>query len=164
METKITIPTGTVTAIGKFKVFKTEKFNYNIPVLVFIVAKKDDIYTASCLHLLLDASGKTENEAISRLQQVCGDYLSSIFKKDSKLAWDILEELFTSDCATEFWNGYERFKLYLSAKNVSMESNMEKYLLKRIQNLMEKIKKWNSSKDPINIDVVSYDTFKTKAA
>lgn len=158
MKTKITIPTGIVTAIGKFKVFKTEKFNYNIPVLVFIVAKKDEIYTASCIHLLLDASGKTEDEAISRLQKACGNYLINLFKKDDKLAWDVLDELFTSSCANEFWNGYQEFKLYLSAKNITMETNMEKYLLKKIQNLMEQLDKWNSSKETINIDIVSYDT------
>lgn len=169
MKTKITIPTGTVTAIGKFKVFKTEKFNFTIPVLTFIVAKKDDVFTASCIHLLLDASGKSEDEAISRLQKECGDYLCTIFNtNDKETAWEILRELFTSECATEFWNGYQEFKLFLSAKDIYTENTFINFLTKKIENLTQQIRMYSSKEvlEPINIERVSYasrDTRKNKA-
>ena len=157
MKDKITIPTGEVTAIGKLKVFQTEQFNHNIPTLSFIVAKKGDVYTASCLHLLLDASAKTDIEAIENLKAVCEDYLTDIFKENENDAWEILHELFTSTCINEFWNGYRDFQLNLSEKNVNTESTMINYLTEKIKELEKQLAEYKETRKEINIDVVAYD-------
>lgn len=122
MKDKIKIPTGIVTAIGNLKVFKSELFNYNIPTLSFIVAKNDEnIYTASCIHLLIDANGKNDIEAIERLKVACKDFLIDIFNNNQVNAWEQLHELFTSACTKDFWNGYRDFQLNLSEKNISTD-------------------------------------------
>lgn len=157
MKREIRIPTGIVTAIGKFKVFRTEQFNYNIPTLSFIVAKKDGVFTASCLHLLLDASGKNDMEAIKSLQDACVDFLSDLFKQGDETAWEQLHDLFTADCISEFWNGYRDFQLNLSEKNVSTESTMVQVLTKKIEQLQKELDEYKEDPKEINIDVVSLD-------
>lgn len=157
MKKEIKIPTGIVMAIGKFKVFQTEQFKYSIPTLSFIVARKDNVYTASCLHLLLDASGKNDVEAINNLRDACEEYLTDIFNEDEKNAWEQLHELFTADCIGEFWNGYRDFQLNLSEKNVSTDSTMVKFLTQRIEQLKKQLAEYEETRKEISIDVVSLD-------
>lgn len=157
MKEEIKIPTGLVVGIGKIKVFKTKQFPHNIPTLSFIVAKEGESYTASCLHLLLDATAKNENDAINSLRNVCCDFLSDLFSSGIDSAWEQLHELFTTDCVNEFWAGYRDCQLNLAEKGIDTSDSIIKSLTKRIKELKAELAQYEDSKKEIEIDVVEYD-------
>ena len=157
MENKITIPTGEVIAIGKLKVFQTKIFTHSIPTLSFIVAKKEGVYTASCLQLLLDASGKSDKEAVESLQNVCKDFLYTIFENNKDSAWTQLHELFTTDCINDFWNAYRHYQLNIYETGGNTESNIVNTLAKKVEELQKQIAEYEESKEEINVDVVAYE-------
>lgn len=157
MKQVIKIPTGNVVGIGKFKVFTTQSFNYSIPTLSFIVAKEGERYTASCLHLLLDASATNDFDAIKNLQKACYDFLSELFKNDENTAWEQLGELFKADCIKEFWDGYKDCQIALCKKGLDLDkTTLENNLLKRIAELEQQLEKYEKSTEKLEIDVVSY--------
>ena len=157
MENKITIPTGEVIAIGKFKVFKTEQFPYTIQTLSFVVAKKNDVYTASCLHLVLDASAKNDIDAVVALQKVCQDFLLTIFNNNEDFAWEQINDLVQSESVIEYWNAYRSSQVILSKKGISTDGSYVDSLSKKIERLKKELKEYKASDNKIDIDVVEYD-------
>ena len=175
MKLSIKIPTGEVVGIGKLKVFTTKSFQYKIPTLSFIVAKNNDRYTASCLHLLLDASAKTVQDSVEKLCKVCEEFMISLFSKDEKHAWEQLHELFTSHSAIDFWDAYRDIQLNLSERGINTDGTFINSLTSKIEeknqeirNLKKELAEFKKSKteepDVIVIDVVSYDKVEEEAA
>lgn len=83
MKNSVSVPSGEVVGIGKIKVFFTENFPHEIPTLSFIVAKTDDgRFVASCIQLVTDGEGASEEEAINCMEENCRSYLDSIFSDD----------------------------------------------------------------------------------
>ena len=162
MKEDIIAPTGQVVGIGKLKVLTNNTFPYKIPTLSFIVTKSEDgIYTASCLHLLLDSCGANEKEAIKELGCTCTDFLKTIFHNNEISPWEQLHELFTMDIP-EWWNAYRDFQLNLAEKNVNTDNDFITALQKRIKELekeIEEIKKDSS----LQLKIVDYEELKQTA-
>lgn len=164
MKAEIKVPTGNVIGIGKLKIFTTKIFSHNIPTLSFIVSYNGDRYTASCLHLLLDASAKSDIDAVQRLSKVCEDYVIRLFEQGEESAWNQLHELFTADCISEFWNAYRDVQLNLAERGITTESSEIKTLQKMVEMYQEEINRLQNSEDSkLKIDVVSYERIEEAA-
>jgi hypothetical protein len=76
---------GKVIGIGKLKIPRTLEFNYEIPMLSFIVVKKPDGgYASTCLHLLVDGYGNAVDVAVNDMISAIESFLRSNFEHLSK--------------------------------------------------------------------------------
>jgi len=119
----ISVARGEVVGIGKFKIPRTEKFNYEIQLLSFLSIKEsDDSFISTCIHLHIDGYGKTEEEADRNMMKNASFFLSQNFNKLSvKDAWDNLRDLFKSDdWSNELWTAYHEFQIQLSMQGYQM--------------------------------------------
>ena len=166
MKENITVPTGKVVGIGKLKVFTTEDFPFVIPTLSFLVAKSDDgNYTASCLHLLLDSSANSDRDAVDRLQQNCKDFLTDLFGcgMDRNAIWNELHELINSKSAAPFWAAYRDVQLNLAEIGVDLKFEREKFYEARIKELEAQIEAMRNIRAPMEVRVVSYQSYEVAA-
>jgi len=113
----IRVSRGEVVGIGKFKIPRTEKFDYEIQLLSFLSIKEaEDSFISTCIHLHIDGYGKTEEEADRNMMKNSSFFLSQNFSKLSiEDAWDNLRDLFKSDdWSNELWNAYHEYQIQLS--------------------------------------------------
>jgi len=78
----IKVARGEVVGIGKFKIPRTEKFDYEIQPFSFLSIKDaEDSFISTCIHLHIDGYGKTEEEADRNMMKNASFFLSQNFKK-----------------------------------------------------------------------------------
>jgi len=131
---------GQVIGIGKLKIPRTLEFNYEIPMLAFIVIKKaDGKYASTCLHLLVDGYGNAIDVAVNDMIEAIESFLRSNFEHLSiEDAWNNLKDLSHSDEHTSpLWNAYRDFQFDLAADGRTID-NVES-LKKRIRQLNKRI-------------------------
>ena len=139
----IRVSRGEVIGIGKFKIPRTEKFDYEIPPLSFLSIKDaEDSYISTCIHLHIDGYGKTEDEADRNMMKKSSFFLSQNFSKLSiEDAWDNLRDLFKSDdWSNELWNAYHECQIQLSMEGEQMMDPAAE-LFSHLFRLMELTKK-----------------------
>ena len=135
-----TVLKGQVIGIGKLKIPRTQEFNYEIPMLSFIVIKKPNgMYASTCLHLLVDGYGTAVDVAVDDMIDAIESFLCSNFKNLSiDDAWNNLKDLSHSNEETSpLWNAYRDFQFDLSAEGKSTDS--VEALKKRIKQLNKRI-------------------------
>jgi len=113
----IMVSRGEVVGIGKFKIPRTEKFDYEIQPLSFLSIKDaEDSFISTCIHLHIDGYGKTEEEADRNMMKNASFFLSQNFSKLSiEEAWDNLRDLFKSDgWSNKLWDAYHEYQIQLS--------------------------------------------------
>jgi hypothetical protein len=119
---QIRVSRGNVAGIGKVKIPRTAVFNYEIPVLFFLVTEEEDgEFASACLHLRLDGYGKTAIEAIDDMRERIDYFLEVNFSKLSKAdAYLNLKELSHVEQYTmELWNAYSDAQFDLAARDIS---------------------------------------------
>jgi len=139
MSQSIKVSRGEVIGIGKFKIPRTEKFNYEIPPLSFLRIKDDeDTYISTCIHLHIDGYGKTEDEADRNMMKKSSFFLSQNFCKLSiEDAWDNLRDLFKSDdWSNELWDAYHEYQIQLSMEGKQMKDPTAE-LIYRLRELLK---------------------------
>jgi len=117
MSQSIIVSRGEVIGIGKFKIPRTEKFDYEIQPLSFLSIKDaEGSFISTCIHLHIDGYGKTEEEADKNMMKKSSFFLSQNFSKLSiEDAWDNLRDLFKSDdWSNELWDAYYKCQILLS--------------------------------------------------
>ena len=137
LESKIN---GQVVGIGKLKIPRTLEFNYEIPMLSFIVVKKTDgRYASTCLHLLVDGYGNAIDVAVDDMLDAIQRFLRSNFERLSiDDAWHNLKDLSHSDeYSSPLWNVYRDFQFDLAANGKSTDT--VETLKKRIKQLNKRI-------------------------
>jgi len=135
-----TIFKGQVIGIGKLKIPRTLEFNYEIPMLSFIVIKKPDgKYASTCLHLLVDGYGTATDIAVDDMIDAIEKFLRSNFENLSlQDAWDNLKDLSHSDEHTSpLWNAYRDFQFDLASEGRATDS--AEALKKRIRQLSKRV-------------------------
>ena len=145
-----TIIKGQVIGIGKLKVPRTLEFNYEIPMLSFIVIKKPDgRYASTCLHLLIDGYGIAVDVAVNDMINAIESFLRSNFKNLSlDDAWNNLKDLAHSDEHTSLlWNAYRDFQFDLSAHGRATDS--VEAIKKRIRQLNKRIEQLEKENDDL---------------
>jgi DNA repair ATPase RecN len=134
---------GEVVGIGKFKIPRTEKFDYEIQPLSFLSIKDaEDSFISICIHLHIDGYGKTEDEADRNMMKNASFFLSQNFSKLSiEDAWDNLRDLFKSDeWSNELWDAYHECQIQLSIDGEQMMDPAAE-IFPRLLRLMELTKR-----------------------
>jgi len=104
---------GMVIGIGRVKIPKMSDFNYEIPLLPFVVIEKENGgYVSSCIHLQIDGYGKTVEEAQSDMLDNILYYLDVNFHnergKDS--CWANILDLFeANESSSALWDKYHAY-------------------------------------------------------
>ena len=139
----IRVSRGEVVGIGKFKIPRTEEFDYEIQLLSFLSIKEaEDSFISTCIHLRIDGYGKTEDEADRNMMKNASFFLSQNFSKLAiEDAWDNLRDLFKSDdWSNELWTAYHEVQIQLSMQGEQMMDPAAE-LFSHLFRLMELTKK-----------------------
>lgn len=155
MESMVRVPTGEVVGIGKLKVFATKEFPHEIPTFSFLVAKTDDgRFVASCLQMVTDGEGDSEQEAIESMNRGCLGYLKTIFDNSKKVnPWDMLRELF-NEPLEEYWNAYKTMQINLAEKGIN--TDFQAALEKQIKQLTEELDAYKKNRKFMDSKIVLY--------
>jgi hypothetical protein len=125
MDHTIEISRGTVVGIGKIRIPKTKEYNYDIPMLSFLVIKeKDESFVSICIQLQLDGYATTEDIAIVNMIDHIKHFLKVNFTKlPIDEVWSKLKDLYHIDNnVIELWNAYHDIQLNLAAKRISIDN------------------------------------------
>jgi len=135
---------GKVIGFGRVKVPKMPKigFDYEIPLLSYVVIERDDGdgYIASCIHLQIDGYGHDSLTA-------CHDMISSILfylRENFKCAncidatWDnMYEQVLSNPQSGALWDKYHALQYRLAKSGVSTDIHHEK--IESLQNEFDKL-------------------------
>jgi hypothetical protein len=146
---------GEVMGIGRVKFTKTSWFNYEIPLLSFIVIKKiDGTFVSTCIHFRIDGYGDTAENAQSDMADNIWYFLSENFnnKKCKGKCWLNMYELSKGDeISTILWDKYHAVQFMLAERGITMDKYMQLQekiaeLESNVKKLEEKIKKSSADK------------------
>jgi len=141
---------GAAVGIGRVKIPKTSYFNFEIPLLSFIVIKKEGGgFVSVCIHMQIDGYGATVDEAKEDMVTNISCYLCENFgnEKFSKCCWLNLLDLFKSnERSSILWDKYHAVQLRLAERGVTTDRYTElrkriKVLENRVKTLEEKARK-----------------------
>jgi len=151
MNRTVKISRGVVVGIGKLKVFPSNTFPYEIPMLSFLVVQEqENVYSSICMHLHIDGDGASPEEARENMKDHILEFLFENFKENRAEgpAWDHLNELFQIDDTTrELWNAYRTSQIKYSQNGVQTDITAE--LLDRIEKLQNQINRLMTVKEKL---------------
>jgi hypothetical protein len=151
MNRTVKISRGIVVGIGKLKVFPSNTFPYEIPMLSFLVVQEqENVYSSICMHLHIDGDGASPEEARENMKDHILEFLFENFKENRAEgpAWDYLNELFQIDDTTrELWNAYRTSQIKYSQNGVQTDITSE--LLDRIEKLQNQINRLMTVKEKL---------------
>ena len=138
---------GRVIGIGRVKIPRMNGFDYEVPLLSFVViAKKNGGYVSSCIHLQIDGYGKTDEEAQSDMLDNILYYLDVNFNdehcKDN--CWANVLDLFESnESSSDLWDKYHAFQIMLAEKGHATDQYSQlRKRLEKIEELERKVRNW----------------------
>jgi len=149
-ESELKTDRGAVLGIGRVKIPKTMVFNFEIPLLSFVVmceieefeGKKREVFIASCIHLGIDGMGKTDDEAIrDMIGNVCRflyeNFCNPVYKNTR---WSNILRLFKADTQSSFlWDKYHTIQLMFAERGYTTDSYA--VLQRRIDALNKDVKR-----------------------
>ena len=136
----IKVSRGEVEGIGKLKIPRTADFNYEIPMLSFLVIKeKEGEFVSSCIHLQVDGYGTADDSAIADMIINIEYFLKANFSRLSKQdAWlNLIDLSFVDKDNMETWNAYRNVQFRLAALGIPTD-NVEN-LRKKIDQMQRRI-------------------------
>jgi len=134
---------GKVIGFGRVKVPKMPMgFDYEIPLLSYVVIKRDDGegYIASCIHLQVDGYGSDSLKACHDMIGAILFYLRENFKHADCIdgAWDNMYELSLSNSQSGIlWDKYHALQYRLAKSGASTDIHHEK--IESLQNEFDKL-------------------------
>jgi hypothetical protein len=145
MNQTVKVSRGDVVGIGKVKIPRTVEFNYEIPMLAFLVINENQAgFIASCMHLQIDGYGHAEDAAVNDMIDNISGFLKANFSKLAiDDAWLNLKDLSHTDESTkELWNAYRDVQFDLAARGIPTDS--VESLKKRISQLQFRVEQLES--------------------
>ena len=147
-ESKLETHRGKTIGIGRVKIPKTRDFNYEIPLLSFIVIEKESGgYVSSCIHLQVDGYGKNiENARRDMLDNILHLLDKNFNSEDYKEhCWKNLLDLFeTNEDSGALWDRYHAFQVMLAERGCATDqyslSQQLKEVVRRIDELESRVK------------------------
>jgi hypothetical protein len=139
---------GKVVGIGRVKIPKRNDFNYEIPLLSFVVIeKKEGGYVSSCIHLQIDGYGESDKDAQIDMIDNILYYLDVNFNGDNckDCCWANILDLFeANESSNVLWDKYHAFQIMLAEKGQAADQysplQLLKDLLVKVEELGEKVK------------------------
>ena len=147
-ESKLESIRGKIIGIGRVKIPETSDFNYEIPLLSFVVIeKKEGGYISSCIHLQIDGYGKSVDDAQIDMIDNILNFLDENFNNENYKShcWANILDLFeANESSSALWDKYHAFQIMLAEKGHATDQysplRLLKELLDRIEELGETIK------------------------
>jgi hypothetical protein len=125
MNRTVSVSRGSVVGIGKVKIPRTQEFNYEIPMLSFLVIEESgNNFVSSCMHLQIDGYGSVDDTAVEDMIDNVNYFLKVNFSKLSiEDAWLNLKDLsYVNDNTKELWNAYRDVQFNLAAMGLPTDS------------------------------------------
>jgi len=142
----VKVSRGSVVGIGKVKIPRTQEFDYEIPMLSFLVIEEaNNNFVSSCIHFQIDGYGATDGTAVDDMIENINYFLKTNFSRLSlEDAWLNLKDLChtTSDAITELWNAYHDVQINLASMGIPTDSI--EVLKKRIAQMQLRINQLES--------------------
>jgi cell fate (sporulation/competence/biofilm development) regulator YlbF (YheA/YmcA/DUF963 family) len=141
----VSVARGDVVGIGKIKIPRTREFNYEIPMLSFIVIEdKKGSFVSTCIHLQMDGYGSAPDLAVDDMGECIYHFLRQNFDKLSREdAWFNLKDLFhADDNMSELWDAYRDVQLDLATNDISTDNVAN--LKRKIMQLQRRINELES--------------------
>ena len=148
---------GVVVGIGRVKFPKTSWFDYEIPLLSFIVTKKEDnTFVSTCIHFRIDGYGNTAEAAQLDMRENIWYFLNDSFtnKKLKGKCWLNMYNLSKGDeISTMLWDKYHAVQFMLAENGITMDKyahfqkkiteleNNVKELERKIKNIVDASKR-----------------------
>jgi hypothetical protein len=147
-DSKLESNRGRIIGIGRVKIPKRNDFNYEIPLLSFVVIEKNDGgYVSSCIHLQIDGYGQTDEDAQNDMIDNILYYLDVNFNDENykDCCWANLLDLFeASESSSALWDKYHAFQVMLAEKGQASDQysplQLLRELLVKLEELGEKIR------------------------
>jgi len=150
-ESELETARGKVIGVGRVKIPKMYGFNYEIPLLSFVVIEKEDgSFVSSCIHLQIDGYGKindkkpdekADEKAIINMISNVYYFLYENFnnEKCKDNCWTNLYDLSKSNSRSNIlWDKYHAFIYMLAEKGITMDKYS--HFNKKIEDLQDKVK------------------------
>jgi len=146
---------GEVMGIGRVKFPKTSWFKHEVPLLSFIVIKKEDgTFVSTCIHLRIDGYGKTVDDAKIDMADNIWSFLDMNFnnERSKDRCWLNIYDLFKGDkTSTLLWDKYHAVQLMLAERDIATDKYSQlaqlqdkiNELQNKVNELEKKIKKMN---------------------
>jgi hypothetical protein len=139
-DSKLDSVRGRVIGIGRVKIPRMKGFDYEIPLLSFVVIeKKEGGYISSCIHLQIDGYGKDEEDAQVDMVDNILRFLDVNFNHEdcANYCWANMLELFeANESSSALWDHYHTFQIMLAERGYATDQHSPLQLLKA---LLEKI-------------------------
>jgi len=139
---------GKVIGIGRIKFPKTAGFNYEIPLLAYIVTKeKNGSFISTCIHFRIEGNGNTVEDAQTNMAENIWFFLSGNFSNENlkNRCWSDMYEMTKGDeISTVLWDKYHAVQFMLAERGVATDKYTQ-FLIKiaelenRVKELEEKI-------------------------
>lgn len=160
MNQTVRVSRGKVVGIGKVKIPRTQEFNYEIPMLSFLVIEEsDNSFVSSCMHFQIDGYGTADDAAVEDMINNVDYFLNVNFTRlSTDDAWLNLKDLsHVNDDNKELWNAYRDVQFNLAAMGIPTDS--VENLKKRISQMQRRIEQLESEnvqlKDKLSL-IVDY--------
>ena len=135
-DSKLNSARGRVIGIGRVKIPRMKDFDYEIPLLSFVVIKKDDgSYVSSCIHLQTDGYGNDEEYAQIDMVDNILHFLDVNFnhKDCANHCWANLLGLFeANENSSALWDHYHAFQIMLAERGCATDQHSPLHLLKEL--------------------------------
>ena len=167
MDQTVKVSRGNVVGIGKVKIPRTYEFNYEIPMLSFLVIEESkDSFVSSCMHLHIDGYGTADDTAVEDMINSITYFLKVNFTRlPVNDAWLNLKDLSHVDDATkELWDAYRDVQFNLAAKGIPTDSiEVLRKRISQMQHRIEQLKSENAElKDALSL-IVDYTPLRAVA-
>ena len=153
-ESELTTTRGKVVGIGRIKIPKMSDFNYEIPLLSFVVIKKEDgSFISTCIHLQIDGYGDNGKEARIDMVNNAWYFLKENFnnEKCKESCWANMYDLSkANERSSTLWDKYHAVQFMLAEKGITTDrySQLEKKIKElhdKVHKLEKKIKKMDNN-------------------
>jgi hypothetical protein len=153
-KTELTTPRGNIVGIGRVKIPKMLGFNYEIPLLSFVVLEKENgKFISSCIPLQMDGYGDSAENARVDMVNNIWYFLNKNFndEKYKDKCWVSMYELSkANETSNDLWDKYHAVQYMLAEKGIAMDKHsvLEKKI-KELRAQVEKLEKKNQELDQL---------------
>jgi hypothetical protein len=163
-ESELKTDKGIAIGIGRLKIPKMLSFNYEIPLLSFVVVLEEEkdsagknrsVFVASCIHLRIDGYGSSEKEAIrDMIRNVCGFVYENFEKEYKETCWSNMLRLFKSNSLSSLlWDKYHAIQLMFAERGFT--TDRYSLLQKKIDSLNTEVKRWKKEAEKEKMKKIS---------
>jgi len=149
-ESKLNTVRGKTIGIGRLKIPKTVDFDYEIPLLSFIVIEREDgDYISSCVHLQIDGYGRSVEGAQRDMLDNVLYFLDKNFNSEDykEHCWENLLDLFeANEDSSALWDRYHAVQIMLAERGRTTDhqqysqARLFRELLRKIEELESRVR------------------------